>query len=254
MIPENSFRQILGIRFFTGSAEDAVQIGMRGGLVVVPSAPVLQGMLHDPFNCEAVVRSDFAIPDSGLMVLLWNLLMRDRVPRISGLKYLKLLIEQPPLRSPGSTLWVMPSAESMDRILPWLQARGIPVTPEDCHLAPQYPPGAVADPVLLEIVNARRPAHIVVSIGGGVQEKLGYYLKQNAAYRPAIHCTGAAIGFLSGDQVNIPAWADRFFLGWACRCLSAPGKYIPRYWKASVVISMILRYRDRCPGALTHAD
>ena len=243
------YRQILGIRFFVGDAAEAVRIGMRGGLVVVPSAPVLRSMLHDPFNREALLQADFAIPDSGLMVLLWNRLMGDRIPRISGLKYLQLLLEEPALRAPGATLWVMPSAESAKRILGWLRQRGFSVGMEDCHIAPRYPEGAIADEALVDRVDARKPAHVILCIGGGVQEKLGLYLRQRAAHRPAIHCTGAAISFLSGDQVNIPAWADRWYLGWAFRCLSAPGTYLPRYWKASVVIPMLLRYRDRSPAA-----
>ena len=35
------YQQILGIRFFTGSPERAAEIGLRGGLVVVPAAPAL---------------------------------------------------------------------------------------------------------------------------------------------------------------------------------------------------------------------
>ncbi len=33
----SSFEQILGVRFFVGEAEEAVQIGLKGGLVVVPA-------------------------------------------------------------------------------------------------------------------------------------------------------------------------------------------------------------------------
>ena len=34
---------------------------------------------------------------------------------------------------------------------------------------------------------------------------------------PAIHCIGAALGFLTGDQVRIPHWADQWILGWLFR-------------------------------------
>jgi UDP-N-acetyl-D-mannosaminuronic acid transferase (WecB/TagA/CpsF family) len=101
---------------------------------------------------------------------------------------------------------------------------------------------------LLELINRRRPAHIVVGLGGGIQEKLGYYLKLNASYRPAIHCIGAAIGFLSGDQVPIPLWADYLILGWLFRCLSEPKKFFPRYWKARRLVPLMLKYQDRVPN------
>ena len=151
------------------------------------------------------------------MVLLWRLVKRERLQRVSGLEYLKLLLDEPSLREPGALFWVMPSLDTMEKTLQWLKKAGYPTTGEDCYIAPRYGSGQVADPALLEIVNERKPAHIIMAIGGGVQEKLAYYLKMGACYRPALHCTGAAIGFLSGDQVRIPDWADRFFLGWLFR-------------------------------------
>jgi UDP-N-acetyl-D-mannosaminuronic acid transferase (WecB/TagA/CpsF family) len=73
------------------------------------------------------------------------------------------------------------------------------------------------------------------------------YLKQHLTYMPAIHCIGAAIAFLSGDQVMIPVWGDRFYLGWLLRCRSDPKRFIPRYWGARKLIALIWRYRDRLP-------
>ncbi len=241
-------RQILGIRFFAGSAREAVALGLKGGVVVVPSAPVLQTLVSDPANREALLNSDLAIADSGLMVLLWNLLTRDRLKRVSGLEYLKLLLDEPAFRVPGAALWVMPSAAAMRKNLAWLTQQGHPVTEEDCYIAPHYRPGNVADDALVDLLNSRRPAQVVMAIGGGTQEKLAYYLKRNVCYRPAIHCTGAAIGFLSGDQTHIPAWADRFFLGWLFRSASDPRRFIPRYWKARKVIPLLLKYREHCPA------
>jgi UDP-N-acetyl-D-mannosaminuronic acid transferase (WecB/TagA/CpsF family) len=72
-------------------------------------------------------------------------------------------------------------------------------------------------------------------------------LKQACDYGPSIHCLGAAIGFLTGNQVRIPSWADRLFLGWLFRCCSEPGKFIPRYWKACKLVPMMLHYRERPP-------
>jgi hypothetical protein len=66
-------------------------------------------------------------------------------------------------------------------------------------------------------------------------------------YLPAVHCTGAAIGFLTGEQARIPMWADRCRLGWLCRCLSEPGKFIPRYWEARKLVGLMLHYHGRLP-------
>jgi len=250
MDPEDKrYRQILGVRFFTGSVAEAVALGLRGGLVVVPSAPVLVNAAEEPATQAALVASDLAITDSGLMILLWLALKWERIPRVSGLAYLKLLLREPSVRAPGATLWVMPGEESARRNSEWLRANGCAVEREDCYVAPAYGGGALDDPALLAEVQRRRPAHIIMAIGGGAQERLGHYLQQNAGYRPAIHCTGAAIGFLTGEQVNIPVWADRFFLGWLFRCLQSPSRFIPRYVKAIKLIFLMLRWRASLPGS-----
>jgi N-acetylglucosaminyldiphosphoundecaprenol N-acetyl-beta-D-mannosaminyltransferase len=57
-VNQSSFERILGIRFFTGSAEEAVQIGLQGGLVVVPAAPALVELPEDEFYREALLNAD----------------------------------------------------------------------------------------------------------------------------------------------------------------------------------------------------
>jgi UDP-N-acetyl-D-mannosaminuronic acid transferase (WecB/TagA/CpsF family) len=245
---EENYRIILGIRFFAGSARDAVRLGMQGGLVVAPSAPVLVAMVEDANTREALLHSHLALTDSGLMVLWWNFLQREDVQRVSGLEYLKLLLEKPELSRPGSVFLVMPTEDALLRSLAWLKQCGCLVAREDCYVAPHYGGGPGSDSILLQTLSERKPKHIIIAIGGGVQERLGYYLQQNLSHGPAIHCIGAAIGFLSGDQVRIPMWADRWILGWLFRCLSAPQKFIPRYWKARGLIPLLFKYRDRLPS------
>lgn len=240
-------RCILGLRFFVGSPVDAVAAMMGGGLLVAPAAPALLGLARDPIYRGALLQADLAIADSGLMVLLWRLLEGEAIPRVSGLVYLKALLRTQPLQQPGSFFWVMPTADASDKALTWLQTMGCSVACEDFYIAPQYSRDQVADGVLLSIINQRRPPHIVIGLGGGVQEKLGAYIKAHAGYRPGIHCIGAAIAFLSGDQVRIPGWADRYFIGWLLRCLDNPLRYIPRYFRALKLIPLIVKYRGRLP-------
>lgn len=266
-------RKILGINFLCGSVSEVIRSGLAGGLVVVPSAPVLVRMTDDEAHRESLLKADHAITDSGLMVLLWRLFKGEKLERVSGLEYLKLLLEKlapssQPL-APSSVLWVMPTAAARDRNLAWLQSAGHRTSVEDCYLAPHYAPiGPLADQRLLDWVCARQPQHIIIALGGGVQERLGYFLKQGlerlaakgsqsaatghqlpatSSYKPGIHCVGAAIGFLSGEQVRIPMWADYLYLGWFWRILSAPTKFFPRYWKATRLVALMWRYREKAP-------
>jgi len=244
---KSAYQNILGIRFFTGSAEEAVQIGMQGGLVVVPAAPALVELQTNAQYREAVFNADLAITDSGLMVLIWQVLTGKKLARVSGLKYLKLLFELKALQSREAVLWIMPNAAARDQNLVWLRSQGYDFTEDDCYLAPNYSGGSIVDDALLAMVAKRKPKHIVVCLGGGTQERLGFMLKQKCDFRPSIHCIGAAIGFLTGNQVHIPTWADKFFLGWFFRCMSEPGKFVPRYWRACRLVPMMIRYREKPP-------
>jgi N-acetylglucosaminyldiphosphoundecaprenol N-acetyl-beta-D-mannosaminyltransferase len=243
----SSFQNILGIRFCVGSAEEAVQIGLKGGLVFEPAAPALVELQTNEYYREALFNADLAITDSGLMVLLWRIIAGKKIPRVSGLKYLKLLHEMKALQPRASVLWIMPNAAARDQNLTWLRSQGYDFTNDDCYLAPHYSGGRIVDDVLVEMTTKRKPKHILVCLGGGTQERVGLMLKRNCDFHPSIHCIGAAIGFLTGNQVRIPAWADTFFLGWLFRCFSEPGKFVPRYWKAYKLVPMMIRYRENSP-------
>ncbi len=198
------YRCILGIDFFDGSAQAAIAKMRAGGLLVVPAAPALKDLDRNADYRESLLNADLAITDSAFMVLIWNSLQGDNIRRLSGLEYLRELILEPDVRQPGNTLWIMASPASAKRNLDWLKKLGITIPEDNIYMAPIY--GAVIeDTALLERLNRIRPQHVVVTIGGGTQERLGLYLKRNLSYLPAIHCIGAAIAFLSGDQVFIPA-------------------------------------------------
>lgn len=247
LAPDPAYREILGVNFFVGNAQAAVETASRGGLVVGPAAPALIQLTRDAQYRRALLEADVVLTDSAFMVLLWNTMMRDRIRRVSGLEYLRVLLAQPQFQAPGISLWIMPSPISMDRNLAWLQGRGYPITQADCYLAPHYPAGQIADPSLVELIDRKRPSHVIIGVGGGVQERLGLCLKERCQGRPAIHCIGAAIGFLSGDQAGIPPWADHSGLGWLFRCLYNPKRFVPRYLSALRLAPLMWRYRHRMP-------
>jgi UDP-N-acetyl-D-mannosaminuronic acid transferase (WecB/TagA/CpsF family) len=244
--PSLEFRQILGIRFFVGGVQRAIELVKDGGLLVVPAAPALKNLVKDPNYREALLEADVAITDSALMVMLWNFIQRDNIRRLSGLEYLAALLIRSDVRKSGKSFWIMASSSSAATNLEWLQGQGIEVSDEDVYVAPMYGPTIDDEPLLAQI-RKRRPSHIIVTIGGGSQERVGLYLKRRLDPLPAIHCIGAAIAFLSGDQVQIPMWADRLYLGWLFRCLSEPRRYVPRYWSARKLVWLMLQYRETLP-------
>ena len=244
---DHMHRTILGVSFFGGSAIDAVAAIRGGGLLVSPAAPALTDMDHDVGYRDALLGADIAIADSALMVMVWNLLQRDSLKRLSGLTYLRELLLQADVRQTGNTLWIMANPKSAAINIKWLAVNGISVDPQFVYIAPMYGE-EIADDDLLALLDRLRPRHVIVTVGGGTQERLGLYLKQHLSYLPAIHCIGAAIAFLSGDQVHIPVWVDKLYLCWLFRCLSDPKRYIPRYWGARKLVALMWRYRNRLPA------
>ena len=239
--------QILGIRFFNGDVDEAVASMFRqGGFLVAPSGTCFARLREDETYRHAVVGADLAIADSGLMVVLWRLLRREKVHRISGFKYLKHLVVK--LKGEGKTTvcWVLPSESARQKLLDWSSRERFSIKRENCYVAPRYG-SHVEDQNLLSRIEQQRPAHVIIAIGSGAQEKLGYYLRENLSYRPAIHCIGAALGFLTGDQISIPEWADRFYLGWLCRLVAQPGVFIPRLSRAVELPLLIWKYGEKLP-------
>jgi len=261
------WQRILGVRFFDGAAPDAVDyITCVGGYTVVPAAPALVKIENDPAYRRALVEADLAIADSGFMVLLWRLLRRRTIARISGLKYLRILLANPRLHERGNIFLVLPHESSLEKALAWLRHEGFEIASDDCYIAPMYfsrSHGSVSreerervsqrrgysidDDTLVAIIEARKPKHVIVGIGGGTQEKLGLYLREHLSYRPAIHCIGAALAFLTGDQKPIPMWADRMYLGWFLRLARAPHHYARRFAPAFRLPGMIWRYGSELP-------
>lgn len=219
----DTFRRILGVRFYISDLDGLLELVDGGGLVVVPSAPVMVRLEDDEAHREAMEGADFAVTDSGFMVLLWLILTGERVRRISGLRLLRGLFKGGRFRRKGESFWVMPSAGDSRANLSWLRGQGFEVGEDDAYVAPIYPrEGPIADERLLELIGARRPGLVVIALSGGVQERLGWTLRQRLGHRPAILCVGGAIAFLSGQQNRIPVWADRLALGWLLRFIAAP--------------------------------
>jgi UDP-N-acetyl-D-mannosaminuronic acid transferase (WecB/TagA/CpsF family) len=245
------FERILGVRFFNGSALEAIEyLEQRGGYVVVPAAPALANIQNDSDYRRALLEADLAIADSGFMVLLWRFLRRRNIERISGLKYLQTLFEERRAALRQGTVFVLPSIEARSKALDWLNVRGIPLDADAMYVAPRYG-DAVEDQTLVKLLESARPGNVVIAIGGGTQEKLGFFLREHLSFRPSIHCVGAALGFLTGDQKPIPAWADHFYLGWFLRLARAPRRYARRFSRAFALPAMILRYGEN-PPPLSH--
>jgi UDP-N-acetyl-D-mannosaminuronic acid transferase (WecB/TagA/CpsF family) len=237
------FRKILGVRFYISDLEGLLDLIPGGGLIVVPSAPVMARLVDDPAHREALEAADFAVTDSGYMVLLWLIRTGERVRRISGLRLLRALFKRDAFKAKGETFWVMPSAADSAANLAWLRGQGFDVDDRDAYVAPMYArSGPISDDRLLGIIGSRKPRLVVIGLSGGVQERLGWELRRRLDYRPAILCTGGAIAFLSGQQARIPVWVDRLALGWLLRLSASPRAFVSKLRGVERLASLIWKY------------
>jgi UDP-N-acetyl-D-mannosaminuronic acid transferase (WecB/TagA/CpsF family) len=245
----DTFRKILGVRFYVADLEGLLDLIPGAGLVVVPSAPVMSRLAEDPAHRAALEGADLAVTDSGFMVLLWLMRTGERIRRISGLRLLRSLIERGSFRGAGATFWVMPTEADSQANLEWLRGRGFAVDAGCAYVAPMYPKaGPISDGGLVDLIVLRRPQLVVIALSGGVQERLGWELRQKLGYRPTILCIGGAIAFLSGRQTNIPVWADRLALGWLLRFCSAPRAFAAKLKGVEHLAPLIWKYGPNSVG------
>ncbi len=241
------FQQILGIKFLDGDVDEAIDIMSRhGGFMVAPSATCFARLQRDQPYRQAITNADLAIADSGAMVLMWRFLHGHSIARISGLKYLQHLSRRLFAGKRSNVLWVLPSENARAKTARWLGANRLAFADLNLYVAPRYGP-APEDRQLLARIENQKPDHVVIGIGSGPQEKLGLYLRDHLTFRPAIHCIGAALGFLTGDQAAIPAWADQLYLGWFLRLLRQPQIFIPRLTRALPLPWLIWKYGENLP-------
>jgi N-acetylglucosaminyldiphosphoundecaprenol N-acetyl-beta-D-mannosaminyltransferase len=201
----------------------------------------------NPQYRRALQKADFAIVDSIYLTLLWRLMTRRQLHRISGLAFLRAFLASGLGRQPRELFLVNPSDEDTSANLRLLRDCGFAVSEADAYTAPQYDRSRIEDQALVDLIEQRRPRYVLLNLGGGVQEPLGCYLKESLSYSPAIVCTGAAIAFLTGRQASISPRIDAWGLGWLVRSLTEPRRLVPRYFSAIGLARMVWTHGRSAP-------
>lgn len=233
--------RIFGINFVDIGLEALMNRLKDGGLLVVPAAPALVTIPQDSEYHDACKSADYAIFDSGLLVILLGIFKTISVKKLSGLKFLRYFILRAKDFDPASIFLVDPSKEDSRYNREYFISQGINIHQKSQYCSPMYQKGAVKDDALLQLLEELKPTYVIVNIGGGKQEPLGAYLKKNLTYKPAIICTGAAVAFLTGRQASIPKLIDNIYLGWLFRILSNPKIFLFRYLSGFKLVPMLLK-------------
>ena len=103
----------------------------------------------------------------------------------------------------------------------------------------------IIDRSLLKTLKKLKPKIILINLGGGTQEVLGSYIKNNLKHKPLIICSGAAISYFTKQQAPLNNFFDDLYLGWLIRCFFNPTVFIPRYLSALKLIFYVFNCKVR---------
>lgn len=222
---------IFNISFINGFYNEAFSRLREGCFMVVPSGPGLSSIDKDFKYWEALKGADFAIPDSGLMVILARIFLGLKIKKLSGPKFIRSFLKEKVLRNKGVLFSVDPNDKELKINNQYLIGLGIPISSSYHYSAPLYDKNNIIDRKLIQILENLpvKPKFLLLNLAGGVQERLGFYIKNNLSYKIGIICTGAAIAFETGQQARLPKWLDDLYLGWLVRIIQSPKQFSKRY-------------------------
>lgn len=211
-------------------------------LICAPSGPGLSTLDKDFMYKKSLMNSDINLFDSGFFVLILKL-FGINVNKYSGFKFFSNLYKYLNKNKINNFILIDPDIVQSKINNEFLLSVNC-VSLFEPYISPKYLKSDVRDYILLSILKSKKPSFVIINLGGGIQEKLGYWLKINLDYNPIIICTGAAIAFYTGQQAKITKFYDKYYLGWLLRCFFNPSVFIFRYLKAfSFLIIFIKHFR-----------
>ena len=228
MIKELIFK---GIHFKNYGKNDIDKLFNHNGLIVLPSGPGLSCINKDKIYLQALRNSDRVLLDSGYFVLLLKILKNISVTKLSGYLFFTHLIKHLQRKKFKKLLSIDPNNKFSKNNNNFFLKKGLNNNKIIHYIAPKYNTLKLFDLKLIRFIKKNKPDYIIINIGGGVQEILGYYLKRKFNNKIKIFCTGAAISYFTGDQAPLSKFLDNYYIGWLIRILYNPSLLV-RYIKA----------------------
>ena len=230
--------KIFDINFIDSNFKNIKSILDKGGLLVLPSGPGLATIKSDFRYYKALKNADLVLFDSGYLCLLLRFLKNIKVQKFSGYKFLNIFFNQFDKIKQKKIYLIEPSIHIKKINRKYLKNNNINKIYQ--YTAPIYKKNKIYDYKLLKEIKKIKPKYIIINIGGGTQEVLGLYLKQNLSYKPSIICSGAAISFLTNQQAPINNLFDKLYLSWLVRIIFDPKQFLPRYLSAFKLFFLVL--------------
>ena len=231
---------------FTNFKSNKIDILLKKNFLVFPAGPALSSIKINSNYHKALQNADFVLLDSGLLVLLINIFRGSNLKKFSGYKFLHLFLRRRKTRN-EKILLINPDFKNQKKNINFLK-KYIKEKNIYSYIAPQYDSKKIKDRKLLTYINSIQPKNVLINLGGGTQEILGFFLKQKLKHKLNIICTGAAISFMTKDQAPINTFLDKIYLGWLTRIIFNPKIYLPRYLKALKLLIIFFKERNNIYG------
>ena len=223
-----------GITFYSGTYDQVYDKFENSTVLVAPAASALADIDLKKKYHLSLKKADIAILDSGFFCILLRILKKVKVQKFSGYLFLEFFLRK--VTKHNKILLINPTKKANYLNIRLLKKKGFKNILG--YIAPLYK-NYLVDLDLIKLVNNYKPRYIIINIGGGTQEILAQYLKENIKKRKInILCTGAAIAFMTGEQAPINKVVDKYFLGWLIRLLYNPKKYLRR----TLISFKVLKY------------
>ena len=210
---------------------------IRKGLFVFPAGPALANIEKSNEYYESLQKANYVFFDSGFFVLLLKIFKNINVQKFSGFKFLGMFFDHIKKNNNKKIFCIDPNINYSRSNKKYVKGLGIKKLYN--YIAPKYKTKNLHDLYLLKILKKFKPDYIIVNIGGGIQEILGLYIKENYKKKTSILCTGAAISFYTKDQAPINIFIDKYYLGWLVRLIFNPAIFLKKYIIGLKLIPMV---------------
>ena len=170
---KNKFINIFGIRFINNGYHQAKELIMNGGLMVVPAAPALVMIKNNQVYYNSLLKSDFAIPDSGYMVLILKLIKKIKIKKLSGVEFLRCFLKDNDFKN-KKLFFVSSSISEQKHNMKYLASLGYRIDKNYFYIAPMYK-NNIIDEVLVKNLKDKKPDYIIILPWNIAEEVLNKY-------------------------------------------------------------------------------
>jgi N-acetylglucosaminyldiphosphoundecaprenol N-acetyl-beta-D-mannosaminyltransferase len=231
----------LDIKFLSINILFLKKIIKKKGLFVFPSGPGLSELKVNSNYHKSLINSDYVFFDSGFFVLLLRFFKNINVQKLSGYKFLNFYFDYLKINK-KKIFSIDPNKELSNSYRLFFKKK---IKIKSFHyIAPKYNLRIKINKNLIKRIHDSKAKEIIINIGGGTQEILGYYLSKKLNKKYKIVCTGAAIAFFTGDQSPINNNIDKLYLGWLFRIIYNPKIFLPRYLSAFKLFFLFIRKKN----------